>query len=55
MKPCPFNPKHRCLGAFYFAAREEKGAWRVRCECGAAGPSAETEKEAIELWNKRAE
>lgn len=51
-KPCPFCGLY--LAVTWHIGHLDK-PWIVNCyECGAEGPRAKTEKEAIELWNKRA-
>lgn len=48
-KPCPF-----CGNAVDSVALEDDyGNRNVRCRCGARGPSADNEREAIDLWNIR--
>lgn len=53
LKPCPF-----CGGkaaAIWNGAFDKDNYW-VRCwECGAETPIYESEKEAKEAWNRRAE
>lgn len=52
IKPCPFckcNP----LRAWRIGVYDKP--WFVECpKCLASGPHAETEEDAIELWNMRA-
>lgn len=55
LKPCPFcGSKQNRL----FVERDEVGWFFVSCApsdngCGASGPGAIYEKEAIEAWNRR--
>jgi Lar family restriction alleviation protein len=50
MKNCPF-----CNGDDIEVSSNATDNYSCFCnECGAQGPSGETEEEAKELWNKRA-
>lgn len=48
MRPCPFCGSHAAGSEAY-----SHGLCNVVCGCGARGPDAPTEQEAIELWNAR--
>lgn len=52
LKPCPFCKEQERL----FVQRSIGDAYWGKClECGAEGPIAKTEQEAINAWNQRAE
>jgi len=48
--PCPFCGSHH-LG---LRDNEDLSKWSVVCECGALGPTCNSELDAIEAWNKAA-
>ena len=51
-KPCPFC---KCNKTMTWHIGHYDKPWLVECmECSASGPHADTEEEAIELWNRRA-
>jgi len=52
LKPCPFKTE-RC-GNLHFLQYPLSGKYFVTCDCGASGPSEETEKKAADAWNRRA-
>ena len=54
LKPCPFCGKS-WLAAEKISYSADGFAYRVECECTARGAWAETEEQAIEAWNTRAE
>ena len=47
LNPCPF------CGGNLPLPQESLGDWWVGCSCGATGPTAKSEAEAEELWNRR--
>ncbi len=50
-RACPFCGKY--LTMTWHIGHYDK-PWIVQCyACGAEGPRAKTEEEAVELWNKR--
>ena len=50
-KPCPFC---KCDQPMTWHIGHYDKPWIVECpRCSAQGPHADTEKEAIELWNRR--
>lgn len=50
IKPCPFC---ECGQMMTWHIGHFAKPWIVECtKCSASGPHADTEKEAIELWNK---
>lgn len=58
IKPCPFEKSHVNKDRLYkpYPMYEQLGTItciQVYCPCGAKGPNASTEKEAIEKWNNR--
>lgn len=55
LKPCPFcdNADDDMLSVFDDKDYIKKHRWYVYChECGAQGPRAGSEKDAIDRWNK---
>lgn len=51
LKPCPF-----CKSKEIYSTREDDFTIVAQCiDCGASGPYALNEEEAIEAWNSRAE
>lgn len=54
IKQCPFCGLY--LTVTYHIGHYLPKPWIVNCyQCGAEGPRAKTEEEAIELWNRRAD
>lgn len=52
LKPlnCPFCNRN---GALYVEQETEEQWFVMCCDCGAAGPYAQTKEQAIDAWNKR--
>jgi Lar family restriction alleviation protein len=52
LKPldCPFCNHN---GALYVEQETEEQWFVMCCDCGAAGPYAQTKEQAISAWNKR--
>ena len=49
LKPCPF-----CEGVCLYLHQETEEQWLVVClDCGASGPYAASDKQAISAWNRR--
>ena len=51
-KPCPFCGEYRYDEAFLGLLKGES-TYRIHCHCGAEGPWADDEPEAICEWNHR--
>ena len=52
LKPCPFCGIY--LAVTWHIGHNLPKPWTVNCYgCGAEGPRGTTEREAIELWNRR--
>ena len=53
-EPCPFCGSKKSLCTGHYGHMDPK-PWRAECmTCGATGPWASTEQEAMDAWNRRA-
>jgi hypothetical protein len=54
VEKCPFC-KNADKDSMLWTAGASRWKVQVRCSCGAAGPAAQSNAEAVKLWNKGAE